>query len=88
MISLAGELLAAAGLLLRDGLHTSEVADGYAAAGAKVQLIAQQSLITSAPYMGMLLFDWHTQSSLTDSHHNWLMHKNSGGLDWAWDVFS
>ena len=36
VVSFAGDLLSAAEGLLRDGLHTSEVADGYAKAGAKV----------------------------------------------------
>ncbi len=38
MVSFAGDLLSAAEGLLRDGLHTSEVADGYAKAAAKVCL--------------------------------------------------
>ena len=37
MISFAGELLSGAESLLRDGLHTSEVADGYVQAAAKVR---------------------------------------------------
>ena len=37
MISFAGELLSHAEGLLRDGLHTSEVADGYVQASAKVR---------------------------------------------------
>lgn len=36
VISFAGELLANAEGLLRDGLHTSEVADGYTRSAAKV----------------------------------------------------
>ena len=36
MVTFAGELLGAAEALLRDGLHTSEVADGYGKAAAKV----------------------------------------------------
>lgn len=36
VVSFAGDLLSAAEGLLRDGLHTSEVADGYAKAAAKV----------------------------------------------------
>ena len=38
VITFAGELLGAAEALLRDGLHTSEVADGYGKAAAKVCL--------------------------------------------------
>jgi chaperonin GroEL (HSP60 family) len=38
VVSFAGDLLSAAEGLLRDGLHTSEVADGYAKAAAKVCL--------------------------------------------------
>jgi len=37
VISFAGELLGAAEALLRDGLHTSEVADGYGKAAAKAR---------------------------------------------------
>ena len=37
VISFAGELLSGAESLLRDGLHTSEVADGYVQAAAKVR---------------------------------------------------
>jgi T-complex protein 1 subunit theta len=36
VISFAGELLSNAEGLLRDGLHTSEVADGYTKAADKV----------------------------------------------------
>jgi hypothetical protein len=36
VISFAGELLSNAEGLLRDGLHTSEVADGYTKAAEKV----------------------------------------------------
>lgn len=35
VLSFAGELLANAESLLRDGLHPTEIADGYAKAGAK-----------------------------------------------------
>ena len=35
VLSIAGELLANAEGLLRDGLHTAEVADGYVHAAAK-----------------------------------------------------
>ena len=38
VLSFAGELLAHAESLLRDGLHTSEVADGYGKACAKVSV--------------------------------------------------
>ena len=37
MLSIAGELLSNAEGLLRDGLHTAEVADGYVQAAAKVR---------------------------------------------------
>lgn len=37
MVTFAGELLGAAEALLRDGLHTSEVADGYGKAAAKAR---------------------------------------------------
>ncbi len=36
VVSFAGDLLSAAEGLLRDGLHTSEVAEGYGKAAAKV----------------------------------------------------
>jgi hypothetical protein len=36
VITLAGELLSKAGGLLQEGLTTTEVADGYEIAGAKV----------------------------------------------------
>ena len=36
VVSFAGDLLSGAEGLLRDGLHTSEVADGYAKAAAEV----------------------------------------------------
>ncbi len=36
VVSFAGDLLNAAEGLLRDGLHTSEVAEGYGKAAAKV----------------------------------------------------
>lgn len=35
VLSFAGELLANAETLLRDGLHPTEIADGYARAGAR-----------------------------------------------------
>ncbi len=35
VLTFAGELLHAAQLLLRDGLHPTEIADGYARAGTK-----------------------------------------------------
>ena len=35
MLSFAGELLANAESLLRDGLHPTEIADGYTKAGAR-----------------------------------------------------
>ena len=38
VLSFAGELLAHAESLLRDGLHTSEVADGYSKACVKVSI--------------------------------------------------
>ena len=37
MLSIAGELLSNAEGLLRDGLHTAEVADGYVQAAAKAR---------------------------------------------------
>ncbi len=46
VISLAGELLGNAESLLRDGLHTAEIADGYAKAGAKVRNAAHTKLVT------------------------------------------
>lgn len=36
VLTLAGELLSNAELLLRDGLHTAEIADGYQRAADKV----------------------------------------------------
>lgn len=36
VLTLAGELLGNAEVLLRDGLHTSEIADGYQRAADKV----------------------------------------------------
>lgn len=39
VISLAGELLSLAESLLQDGLHVSEVADGYKKAAKKVCLL-------------------------------------------------
>ena len=39
VLSLAGELLGNAEGLLRDGLHTSEIADGYQRASAKVRAV-------------------------------------------------
>lgn len=38
VLTLAGELLGNAEVLLRDGLHTSEIADGYQRAADKVSL--------------------------------------------------
>jgi len=38
VLSIAGELLSNAEGLLRDGLHTAEVADGYVQAAAKARL--------------------------------------------------
>ncbi len=37
VLSIAGELLSNAEGLLRDGLHTAEVADGYVQAAAKAR---------------------------------------------------
>jgi hypothetical protein len=37
VLTLAGELLGNAEVLLRDGLHTSEIADGYQRASEKVR---------------------------------------------------
>ncbi len=37
VLTLGGELLASAESLLRDGLHTSEVVEGYQRASAKVR---------------------------------------------------
>ena len=51
VISFAGELLSNAEGLLRDGLHTSEVADGYTKAAEKVWRISN---VQSAPLMKSL----------------------------------
>lgn len=40
VLTLAGELLGNAEVLLRDGLHTSEIADGYQRASDKVSIEA------------------------------------------------
>jgi hypothetical protein len=39
VLTLAGELLSNAETLLRDGLHTAEIADGYQRAADKVRFI-------------------------------------------------
>ena len=53
VVSFAGELLGAAEALLRDGLHTSEVADGYGKAAAKVQplfsILVMEQTVKTAP---------------------------------------
>jgi T-complex protein 1 subunit theta len=41
VIALGGELLGKAESLLSDGLHTSEISDGYQKAAAKVIKISQ-----------------------------------------------
>ncbi|KAK9824017.1 hypothetical protein WJX72_006993 [[Myrmecia] bisecta] len=48
VISFAGELLAQAEGLLRDGLHTSEVAEGYSKAGKKALEILQTLVISGS----------------------------------------
>ncbi|KAK9827683.1 hypothetical protein WJX81_008031 [Elliptochloris bilobata] len=45
VVSFAGELLGAAEALLRDGLHTSEVADGYGKAAAKALEIMETQIV-------------------------------------------
>ena len=47
VLSIAGELLSNAEGLLRDGLHTAEVADGYIQAGAKARLPPQATMLCS-----------------------------------------
>ena len=44
VLSLGGELLSQAESLLRAGLHTSEVADGYLKAGDKVQIALKKTV--------------------------------------------
>jgi len=43
VITLAGELLSQAESLLQDGLHVSEVADGYIKASKKVPPLSRNS---------------------------------------------
>jgi len=50
VVSFAGDLLSSAEGLLRDGLHTSEVAEGYTKAATKVHL----SRPTSSAFLSLL----------------------------------
>lgn len=55
MVTFAGELLGAAEALLRDGLHTSEVADGYGKAAAKVCLWRpDQATASHTSFLGII----------------------------------
>ena len=63
VLAFAGELLSNAEGLLRDGLHTSEVADGYSKAAAKV---SQPGCICVA----VLTLSSVQKASITDCHTN------------------
>lgn len=69
MISFAGELLSNAEGLLRDGLHTSEVADGYTKAADKASAHTLQR-IRAHPHRpsSMLAVRHHAFSNIADRH--------------------
>lgn len=71
VLSFAGELLANAESLLRDGLHPTEIADGYAKAGAQALDILDTLVVPGTGARACLpgVGGWRAGAEAQNKHH-------------------